>query len=352
MEQAIRILALDDNPYAIRLIREILSDVPHLEFDLCHEQRLDAALATLRTTDFDIILLDLSLPDSFGLDTFSETHKAAPHTPVVILTNSDDDSLAAEAVGLGAQDYLVKNELDGRLLARSIRYAIQRQQAAKELNRLQKAVAEMSLREQRRIGMQLHDGLGQHLTGLAYMGKSLHEALKREDSPHSEEAGEVARLIVVAQHQIRGIVKGLHPVDVDAAGLNIALMQLTRSISKMCGVKCTFESEEQVLINDNTAATELFQIAQEAINNALKHAKAERIEIRLDRTDHGVLLSIADDGEGLSGPLSEIRGMGTQIMKYRAGTIGASLDIHPSPSGGVQVSCTLTPEKSTEHVTS
>ncbi|QDU93186.1 hybrid sensor histidine kinase/response regulator [Lignipirellula cremea] len=336
----INILAIDDNPYAIRLIREILSGVRHLQFEMRHEQRLSLGLRALEEETFDLILLDLTLPDSFGLDTFDDFLKPAAETPIVILTNADDDSLALEAVRRGAQDYLVKNQLDGRLLARAIRYAIERQAASVELKSLQQEVTDMALREQRRIGQQLHDGLGQHLTGVALMAKSLQRKLEGEQSAATDASAELVELIVEAQGQVRALVKGLYPVDVDAEGLRIALQQLAQSTIRTCGVSCSFDSEERVSIENNNTATQLFHIAQEAVNNAVKHGNARHIAIRLDSRENDLVLIIRDDGCGLPAPAEEIRGMGMQIMQYRANSIGASIEF-ASQGNGVSVVCRL-----------
>ena len=128
-ESAVRILLVEDNPGDARLLRETLREAPGLACALTHVQRLDDAIRRLQNPDFDVALLDLSLPDSQGTDTVKRLAAAAPHIPVVVLTGTDDAAVGTEAVRCGAQDYLVKGQADHRLLARSIRYAIERQRA-------------------------------------------------------------------------------------------------------------------------------------------------------------------------------------------------------------------------------
>ncbi len=125
----IRVLLVEDSPDDARLIHVLLGKTTEASFVITHENRLGKGVARLKQDRFDVVLLDFSLPDSFGLDTFLSIHEADPRVPVIVLTSLDDDELAARAVREGAQDYLVKREVDTRLLVRSIRYAIARQTA-------------------------------------------------------------------------------------------------------------------------------------------------------------------------------------------------------------------------------
>jgi len=125
----IRVLLVEDSPDDARLIQVLLDKTTEAQFVITHEDRLGKGLLRLKQDRFDVVLLDFSLPDSLGLDTFLSVHQAEPKVPVIVLTTLDDDDLAAHAVREGAQDYLVKREVDTRLLVRSIRYAIARQTA-------------------------------------------------------------------------------------------------------------------------------------------------------------------------------------------------------------------------------
>jgi GAF domain-containing protein/DNA-binding response OmpR family regulator len=128
-DRPIKILLIEDNPTDVRLLRRMLTEAKGFTFDLELADRLSTGLERLASDDVDLILLDLLLPDSHGLDTFAQTLARAPQIPVVVLTGLDDEELALEAVRAGAQDYLIKGEVDGNLLARSIHYAIERKQA-------------------------------------------------------------------------------------------------------------------------------------------------------------------------------------------------------------------------------
>ena len=129
----IRVLLIEDNPGDALLIADALHDVPTPAFELDQVDRLALGLERLIRGNIDVVLLDLSLPDSHGLDTLTRTCQQAPAIPVIVLTGLEDNVLEVRAVQAGAQDFLSKNGLDGHLLARAIRYAIDRKQAEQAL---------------------------------------------------------------------------------------------------------------------------------------------------------------------------------------------------------------------------
>jgi len=131
-----RILLIEDNPGDVRLIQEMLKEAAGATFEVVCVERLSTGLEHLSEGGIDILLLDLGLPDSQGVDTFAKVHGEAPQVPIIVLTGLDDDVVAVTAVGAGAQDYLVKGQVDGSLLVRSIRYAIERKRAEEEIRKL------------------------------------------------------------------------------------------------------------------------------------------------------------------------------------------------------------------------
>lgn len=147
MNAVLRALMVEDNPGDAVLIRETLKEVQELSIELIHVERLDEAIAHLKKEPFDVILLDLTLPDSGGLNTVRRTAAAAPDAPIVVLTGADDEMLGMEAVRLGAQDYLVKGQVDGRVVAKAIRYAMERKRTQTELRQ---ARDELELRVRQR----------------------------------------------------------------------------------------------------------------------------------------------------------------------------------------------------------
>lgn len=139
----IKVLLIEDNPGDARLIREMLAEVKSAPFDLEHADRLSTGLERLSAGGIDVVLLDLSLPDSRRLDTFAKAQAQAPEVPIVVLTGLDDEALAVKAVRGGAQDYLVKGQVDSNLLARAMRYAIERKRMEEELRSYSEHLEEM-----------------------------------------------------------------------------------------------------------------------------------------------------------------------------------------------------------------
>lgn len=129
----IKILLIEDNPGDARLIREMLARAKGAKFDLERADRLQTGLERLNRGGFDLVLLDLGLPDSRGLDTFVKMHTQTPGVPIVVLTGLDDETLAIKAVQAGAQDYLIKGKIDNHLLVRAVRYAVERGKLIREL---------------------------------------------------------------------------------------------------------------------------------------------------------------------------------------------------------------------------
>jgi signal transduction histidine kinase/DNA-binding NarL/FixJ family response regulator len=136
-----RILLVEDNPGDARLLREALKDVANYQFDLEQVERLGQALERLRSEPFDVVLLDLSLPDSQGLDNLAPVRDAAPGVPILVLTGLDDEEVAVRALRVGAQDYLVKGQADGSSVVRAIRYAMERKGAEEQIQRHLKQIS-------------------------------------------------------------------------------------------------------------------------------------------------------------------------------------------------------------------
>lgn len=132
-DKQVKVLVVEDNTGDYDLLLEALEDVPGCNIELQHVETIKAATMALHNCSFDLVTLDLSLPDAQGLEAFEAIHHVCPHTPVIVLTGNDDESMAVKAVGMGAQDYLIKGRIEGELLSRSIRYAIERQRMMDEL---------------------------------------------------------------------------------------------------------------------------------------------------------------------------------------------------------------------------
>ena len=205
--------------------------------------------------------------------------------------------------------------------------------------RLEKAILEVSAREQHRIGEDLHDGLGQHLTGIAFMSKVLESKLREKSLPELGDAAKIVTLVNEAINKTRELSRGLLPVMSDAHGLMSALARCAEEMQDLFRITCRFECAAPVLIYDLNVATHLYHIAREAVNNAIKHGHPGHVVISLSAENGEGTLSVQDDGEGISDIAAKHAGMGLNIMSYRANMIGGSLDVRKNPAGGVTVTC-------------
>ena len=210
-----------------------------------------------------------------------------------------------------------------------------------ERRRLEKEILNVSEQERRRIGQDLHDGLGQMLTGIGLLSQDLARQLREEGHERADDMVEITEHVKEADQYARDLSHGLIPVDVEANGLPEALRRLANNAERLFSVDCTFQEVEQALIHDNTRATHLYRIAQEAVNNAVRHGEADRIRLVLAAGDEQIRLQVRDDGAGFEdGDLTDA-GMGVRIMNYRARIIGGALDISSALGEGTVVTCTL-----------
>jgi signal transduction histidine kinase len=205
----------------------------------------------------------------------------------------------------------------------------------------EKAILDISNREQQRLGQDLHDGLCQTLTGLRFMTQGLREALTEKDAPESKRMGVIESQLGNALAYVDTISRGLYPVELEVHGLTAALEELAVRTSKVFPVDCRFRCGGPVAVDDSAAANHLYRIAQESVINAIKSGKAKRINIRLRRAAGGsAVLSVADDGVGFGkGPMR--RGMGVKMMDYRARVIGGAIAFDPLPGRGTLVKCSF-----------
>jgi two-component system, LuxR family, sensor kinase FixL len=206
-----------------------------------------------------------------------------------------------------------------------------------ERKRLEQEILAISNREQRRIGQDLHDGLCQELAGIQLMAEVLEQDLKSKRD--SAQAGKIAESVRRAISHTRMLARGLSPVEVENNGLMSALHELAQNTAALFHIGCSFECPAPVLVRDNAAATHLYRIAQEAINNAVKHGRARKVVIRLAVEGKLVRLRVEDDGGGFKEAPAGHHGMGLHIMKYRSEVVGAKLTVTPAPKRGTVVTC-------------
>jgi signal transduction histidine kinase len=205
--------------------------------------------------------------------------------------------------------------------------------------RLEREVLEISEAERRRIGHDLHDGLGQRLTAASMGMNALVAALKAEAPGFAERGEEIGGQIREAIAETRSHSHGLAPIALLDDGLMSALASLAQSTSRAGIVRCVFECAEPVRVADAEVADHLYRIAQEAVNNALKHATPSEIRIALDCLDDTLVLEVDDDGEGFEEHAPPVAGIGLRVMRYRTRLIGGDLKIGSPPAGGTRISC-------------
>lgn len=208
--------------------------------------------------------------------------------------------------------------------------------------KLEQQIIEVSEYEQQRIGRDLHDGLCQCLAAIGCAATSLKLDLEQRGLDKlAKQAAEIEKLLDESVKQARNLSHGLVPVQLDEAGLPAALQELAASTSRLLAMDCTFEFAGENGFTHPGKATHLYRIAQEAINNARKHGKAQNVEVRLSANSNAMSLSITDDGTGFSKTEKAANGVGVSIMRYRANVVGGEFEIEDRPSGGTVVSCTV-----------
>jgi PAS domain S-box-containing protein len=205
---------------------------------------------------------------------------------------------------------------------------------------LEREIVEVASLEQRRIGQDLHDSVAQELTALNLLAKDLADTLRTDPAKAAPLVERMEQGLQRSQRELRVVVRGLLPVAVESEGLMAALADLAGRTQQEGKVNCAFDCAEPVAVADNLTATHLYLIAQEAVHNAVKHARARTVRITL-RADGGLTLSIQDDGIGMPAQPAEHVGLGLRIMRNRASIIGAKLSVEPARPTGTVITCVL-----------
>jgi len=217
-------------------------------------------------------------------------------------------------------------------------YAVARDITAQR--KLEEEIVIAGEQAQERIAHDLHDGLGQILTGQAYKAKLIEGMLKDGTIPSPRQAEEVVNLANQASAQARSLAHGLDPVELQH-GLPLALEYLAHNIREVFGLTCTTEHDPASESIEKFMGNHLYRIAQEAVNNAIKHSKPRQVSIYLTCDQETINLVVMDDGTGMADNPDLTKGRGLQFMGYRAKLIGGTLALFPSPSGGQIVKCTV-----------
>ena len=342
-DKNIKVLVIEDNDADAHLIDEMMDEYAPGILDLKYANTLAAGLEMLCQHGFSAVLLDLGLPDSHGLDTLVVTRAQAPGVPIVVLTGFQDEALAGEALHGGAQDYLVKGQVDSKLLARSLRYAIVRKATeeallgqgvafarAAELQRSRQRLIAAEERVRREVSTQLHDGVREKLFILK--------------GTRSE--SETTRLLSEAIDGVAVLSRQLYPATL-SQGLVPAFLSFADRYS--AGPVVEVELDEEVMKREKAGPSwvsepvklAVYRIAEQALANAVQHAGAGHATVRLGISREGWLhLTVRDDGQGFD-VQSAPRGQGVAAMRDYADAMGGQCVINSTPGAGTEVAAAL-----------
>ncbi|MEO5961219.1 MAG: ATP-binding protein, partial [Opitutaceae bacterium] len=269
----------------------------------------------------------------------------------IVVTGQGDEKVAVEVMKQGALDYVIK---DTRLLD-ALPVAVQRALAAiaqekalvaaqAEHKRLEREILAAGERERHSIGADLHDSLGQQLTALELMCTACKEDAAAQPDL-AKRLATMGQLLREAISQTRFLARGLVPVGSAPDALQNGLTELVERINTLGHIRCRFACPNPIALHDPSTAGHLYRIAQEALNNAIKHSRAKNVTIRLAQTDEALTLEISDDGTGLAKVPGRAGGLGLGVMRHRALAIGGELNVTSKRDGGVIVHCRLPQSK-------
>jgi signal transduction histidine kinase len=372
-------------PLQVLLIEDSEDDAALLEIELqragyvpiCHRVETPEALTSaLEQQKWDLIIADYRLPRFNGLAALALVKEQRLDLPFIIVSGFITEEAAVAAMKAGAHDYVMKDKLArlGSAVARELRDAEVRrerrraeealrqvydelekrveqrtaqlktanarlQSAIAERRRLEDELLEITEKERRRIGLDLHDDLGQQLSGLALMTKALELKLAKRHAREASDAARIHSLVQQAMNHARGLARDLTTLDLKGDDLPAALDGLARHAAELFKISCRFEGAGDIPPLESNVASQLYKITQEAVTNAIKHAKAKAVGISLANGCDAITLTVHNDGlpfPNLKGPST---GLGLRIMNYRASLIGATLEIKGDGPRGTRVIC-------------
>ena len=339
--QSPSILIVDDDEGLLILMAEAL------RAEGFHVATADSGAATrawLQDHTPDLMLLDLKLKDSDGPALVANLQSEKTLVPFVVVTGQGDEKVAVDVMKQGALDYVMKDtgliDLLPAVVKRALASVAQGKALAaaeEEHSRLEHEVLAVSERERHSIGADLHDGLGQQLTAIELMCAML-KADAAAQPALARGLDAMGKMLREAIAQTRFLARGLVPVGSDPDALQIGLTELIERINAIGVLRCTFDCPHPVAIADPFIAGHLYRITQEAVNNAVKHARARHVQVRLRQADGALTLEVEDDGVGLS---KKRTGLGLGVMQHRVKVIGGELQIISKRGGGVKIICRL-----------
>jgi signal transduction histidine kinase len=342
-QEPARILVVDDDVGMLVLMAEALRSEGYA-VETAGSGAAALALAARRLPD--LMIVDLKMRDIGGPALVDRLRAEARPVPFIVVTGQGDEKVAVEVMKQGALDYVMKDSGLLHLLPTVVRRAlaaVERElvlaSSQAKSRRLEREIVRIGETERQRIGADLHDGLGQLLTAIELYCTGLKEDASRTQPELASRLERMGGMLREAVAQTRLLARGLAPIGEDPDALRTGLAELAERTTAAGRIPCRFECPDPVPVRDGAVAGHLYRIAQEAVNNALKHAGAGEVTIRLSHAGGALRLQVADDGKGMSRVRG--RGIGLDIMRHRAGVIGAELDVASNRGGGTVVTCVL-----------
>lgn len=346
-DQPIKILLVDDDEDDYVIIRDLLSEIDWVNFELHWASSYAAAKETAKSNSYHVFLLDYRLGERDGLELVRWLRLGGSTAPMILLTAYGDRDLDMKAMQNGVADYLEKDRITVPLLERSIRYAMERERnlellrkSERQLRLLSTKLIEAQENERKLMARELHDSIGASLTAIIY---ALEEAL---DSAGAQEAAQLREVLTMAQETVeetRRISSNLRPSILDDLGILATIKWFSRQFK---GLYDSINIEKQMEVQEDEVAEHLkiviFRILQEALNNMAKHSEADTVRVSLRRTEEKLELAIEDNGRGFdeAALLHQEKsgtGMGLGSMKERTELSGGSFAIRSKRGEGTVV---------------
>jgi signal transduction histidine kinase len=341
----------------------------------------EAMAVALEQKQWDVILADHSMPEFSAPEALELVQAKGIDIPFIIVSGHIEEEMAVAAMKSGAHDYIMKDRLarlvpvvERELREAEVRRArkaseaelrraheeleirVEKRTAAlraanlrlesvlEERHRLESELLDIAENERRSIGFDLHDDLGQKLTGISMMVKGLEQRLASEKHSSAADAQRIQGLIEEAIHHTHNLAHQFSSLDVKGDDLSEVLRDLAGNVKKMFGVSCGLAVRGSIRELPPHTTMQLYKIAQEAVSNAIKHGQARQVAIGLVQRGEKLVMTVKNDGLPFSVPTAAKNRMGLRIMNYRANTIGASLEIRPDDKRGTLVTCALVAE--------
>ena len=360
----LQVLLVEDSASDAALLQESILSSGVADLSVSVVGSLHESADYLKNNHIDATLLDLSLPDSSGLETVRRFRDICSDMPVVVLTGMDDEKTGIEAVRMGAQDYLVKGQADGRLIARAVRYAIERKRAEREIQKakdelevrvrertmelrlsqenLRSLAAELELteeRERRQIASDLHDSIGQILS---FASRELKTLQKSSPTNLSKSLEQVCSQLDKAVEQARTLSFDLSPSILYDLGFEVAIEDLVDKFSKEKKIRCSFENCRMPKPLADDVKILLYRAVRELLINAAKHSRAGIVKVTLLRSGSDIYVTVEDDGRGfdasvLNGGMEKVKGFGIFNIRERLNHIGGQFKIESGKDKGTKV---------------